>query len=394
MNKLPLRICIDIRSLETGNKYRGSGYYVKNLVLNVIKADKVNNYFFIVYGKDDPLYSEIRRRGFQVFSMSHPKIKPRFWWIYDQIKLPSLIKRINPDIYVSPDCNLPLRTSISKKIKTVVAVHDIIPLVLRQEYRLPVDRKIDFIFKITAAKRANVILTISEHSKEDIEKYLKVPDFKVKYIYGSTDESFSQATDDEILRLKKKYVKGKKYIMTVGDYYGSDPRKNYLFLVDCFSRFIKQGRNDDLTLLFVGKCGGKNNEYSRIKKKIMELDIIERIVFTDFVSDEDLTGLYSGSEAFVFPTKYEGFGLPILQAMSCGCPVVAADNTSIPEVAGRAAELFKTNNEESFLGALSKVLGGKKDYRKLGYENIKRFSWGKSAREFIIFLNDLGKTNE
>lgn len=386
-----IHICIDIRSLETGGKYRGYGYYVKSLVSNVIELDKANNYSFIVYSKDNPLYEKIKRQGFQIFFISKPRIKPRLWWINDQMRLPGLIKRIKPDVFVSLDISLPLRTSISKKIKTVVAVHDLIPIILKREYRLPVDRKIDFNLKIIAAKKASAILTISKHSKRDIEKYLKISESKIKYIYESTDENFSKATNDEIFRLKKKYGKGKKYIMTVGDYYGPDPRKNYLFLLTCFSRFIKRKQNGDLILLFVGKCGGKNNEYSKIKEKAMELGIPNRIIFTDFVSDKDLAGLYSGSEAFVYPTKYEGFGLPILQAMSCGCPVVAADNSSIPEVSGNAAELFKTNNEESFLAALDKVSNGQKDYRQLGYENVKRFSWKKSTEEFIKFLDDLVK---
>lgn len=340
------------------------------------------------------MYDEIKRQGFKVFAISQPKNRPRLWWIHDQIKLPGLISRIKPDVFVSLDINLPLLTSISKKFKTVVAVHDLIPLILKQEYRLPLDRKIDFNLKIIAAKKASAILTISKHSKKDIEKYLKIPGSKVKYIYESTDESFSRATNDEILMCKKKYVKGGKYIMTVGDYYGSDPRKHYLFLLTCFSRFVERERNKDLSLLFVGKCGGKNGEYSRIKKKAMELGISSRIIFTDYVNDKELAGLFSGSEAFVYPTKYEGFGLPILQAMSCGCPVVAADNTSIPEVAGVAAELFETGDKKSFIEALSRVLKDQKNYRCLGYENIKRFSWKKSAEEFVSFVNELGMNDE
>lgn len=391
MNQPYLNICIDIRSLETGSRHRGYGYYVRNLVQSVLEIDNKNHYSFIVYGKDNPLYKNITEKGFPIFVTNKPRIKPRLWWIYDQVKLPSLIRRINPDIYISPDTNLPWLTSVSKKIKTVVAVHDLIPLVLAREYRLPIDRKLDFDLKMIAAKRADAVLTISKYSAKDIEKHLKVPAKRIKYIYEASDQTFTRATSEKIDALRRKHVNEKKYIITVGDLYGSDPRKNYLFLLNCFFCFITEEQDNGLMLLFAGKCGGKNNEYSRIKARAAELGIQERIVFTDFVSDEDLAGFYSGSEAFVYPTKYEGFGLPILQAMSCGCPVVAANNTSIPEVAGNAAELFITDNQESFLSALSKVLHNKEHYRKLGYENIKRFSWEKFAREFVKFMDEVKK---
>lgn len=387
----PLHICIDIRSLETDNRFRGHGYYIANLVSNILTLDKNNKYSFLVYDKKNPLYEAIINRGFQVFQVNRPKIRPRLWWLSDQIKIPALIKRISPDIFVAPDTNLPLMIVGSKKIKTAVIIHDLILLVLKDEYRLPLDRYLDFHLKMAAAKKASAILTSSEYSKKDIEKHLKVSTDKVKCIYGASDKSFSRATDAEILELKKKYNINKRYIMTVGDYYGSDPRKNYLFLIDSFAQFIKQ-KNDDFILLFVGKCGGKNNEHSKILARAKELGVSERIEFTDFVSDKDLAGFYSDSEAFVYPTKYEGFGLPILQAMSCGCPVIAARNTSIPEVSGVAAELFVTNDEESFSRALQSVLGKKKDYRKLGYENVKRFSWAQTAQEFIKFMSEFSKS--
>jgi len=382
-----LHICIDIRSLETGSKYRGYGYYVRNLASNVIKIDKTNNYSFIVYGKENPLYEDLEKNGFKIFEMAKPRIKPRMWWLWDQLKLPALIKKINPSVFVSLDANLPLAITFFKTIKTVVAVHDLIPLVLKDEYRLPLDRKIDFNLKILAAKRADAVLTISKFSKQDIVEHLKIPANKVKYIYESTDKIFSRSPVEETRALVKKYANGQKYLMTVGHYYGSDPRKNYLFLLEGFTNLISRQGRDDLILLLVGQSGGSGNEYSRITAKAKELGVSEKVVFTDFVSDKDLAGLYSGSEVFVYPTKYEGFGLPILQAMSCGCPVVAANNTSIPEVAGSAAELFETNDQQSFLVAILKVLNHQKDYQLLGYENIKRFSWENAAAEFVEFMD-------
>ena len=384
-----MNICIDIRSLETGGKFRGYGYYIKNLVSNVIALDSANNYSFIIYDKSNPLYEQISRRGFKTYCIDKPKVKPRFWWIYDQFQLPSLIKKVSPDAFISLDNNLPLLITFSKKIKSVVAVHDLIPLVLKDKY-LPPDRKIDFWLKMISAKRANSVLTISNFSKNDIVRHLNIPSKRVKYIYESTDQIFKKSSVEKTRVLTQKYAGGAKYLMTVGHFFGSDPRKNYIFLLEAFAKFVAD-RDDGLKLLFVGQCGGRDNEYSRITARAKELNLSERVAFTDYVSDEDLAGLYGGAQAFVYPTKYEGFGLPVLQAMSCECPVIVANNTSIPEVAGSAAELFETNNQSSLLNALRKVLGGAEKYRALGLENVKRFSWEKSAREFIEFIEGFAK---
>lgn len=386
-----LRICIDIRALETGGKFRGYGYYIKNLVSNVIRLDNFHDYSFIVYDKSNPMYQEIRTGGSKVFEFRKPSIRPRFWWVLDQLYLPKLIKKINPDVFISLDANLPFSATLSNKFKTVVAVHDLIPLVLQDEYRLPLDRKIDFNLKMLSARRSDGVLTISKFSLHDIVTHLKIPLKRVKYIYESTDETFSPAGEEEASALREKYASGQKYIMTVGHYYGQDPRKNYLFLLEAFAKLIGSEDRANLRLLFVGQSGGQENEYSRIVARAKDLDVLDRVSFTDFVTDKELAGLYSGAEAFVYPTKYEGFGLPILQAMGCGCPVVAARNTSIPEVMGSAGELFKTNNEDSFVKALQKVLSKNKNYHGMGLENVKRFSWESSAKEFIEYINSFKK---
>jgi glycosyltransferase involved in cell wall biosynthesis len=321
--------------------------------------------------------------------MGSPGIKPRFWWIVDQFALSGVIKKIAPDIYVSLDTNLPLLTSFNKRLKTVVTIHDIIPIVLKDEYCLPPDRASERCIKFAAAKRASRIITISQFSKRDIIKNLKIDSDKINCIYESTDSSFQKPSQSKIDLSVKEFVGESEYIMTVGDYYGVDPRKNYIFLVESFANFLSAKQNSGIKLLFVGKSGGKDNEYSKILSKARELGIEDKISFSGFVSDEQLAALYAGARAFVYPTKYEGFGLPILQAMSCGCPVVAANNTSLPEVAGEAAELFKTGDEKSFLRALDNVIGNRNKYERLGYENVKRFSWRKAAKEFVELIESL-----
>lgn len=385
----PRKICIDIRPLETGNKFRGYGYYIKNLVSGIVECDKKNTYTFIVYSKKNSLLDELKGTGHEVFFMGTPKIRPRFWWVIDQFALSRAIKHIDPDVYVSLDTNLPFLVTLNKRIKTVVTIHDIIPIVLKDEYRLPPDRALECKVKFSAARRATKIVTISEFSKQDIIKNLNIDEKKISCIYESTDDTFKKSNQKAIDSTVEEFALKKKYIMTVGDYYGIDPRKNYLFLIEAFAEFILSDKNNDIVLLFVGKSGGVENEYFKIMSRAQRLGVKDKIVFTGFVSDEQLAALYSGARAFVYPTKYEGFGLPILQAMSCGCPVVAANNTSIPEVAGAAAELFETEDTKSFIESLDRVMENRAKYEALGYENIKRFSWQKAAQEFIKLIESI-----
>ncbi len=385
----PLDICIDLRPLETGNKFRGYGYYIRNLVSNVVENDKKNRYTFIVYSKKNPLLVELSGNSFGAFVMDVPKIRPRFWWVIDQFALSRAIKHIDPDVYVSLDTNLPFLVTLNKRIKTVVTIHDIIPIVLKDEYRLPPDRALECKVKFSAARRATRVVTISEFSKQDIIKNLNIDEKKISCIYESTDDTFKKSNQKAIDSTVEEFALKKKYIMTVGDYYGIDPRKNYLFLIEAFAEFILSDKNNDIVLLFVGKSGGVENEYFKIMSRAQRLGVKDKIVFTGFVSDEQLAALYSGARAFVYPTKYEGFGLPILQAMSCGCPVIAANNTSIPEVAGAAAELFETGNTKSFIESLDRVMENRAKYEALGYENTKRFSWQKAAQEFIKLIESI-----
>lgn len=385
----PRKICIDLRPLETGNKFRGYGYYIKNLVSNIVECDKKNRYTFIVYSKKNFFLDELNDSNHGVFVMDTPKIRPRFWWIVDQFLLSRAIKHIAPNVYVSLDTNLPFLVALNRRLKTVVTIHDIIPIALKDEYCLPLDRALECRIKFSAARRATKIVTISEFSKRDIVENLNVDEKRISCIYESTDNTFKKPNQKVIDHAVEKFAFKKKYIMTVGDYYGIDPRKNYLFLIEAFARFIQFDKNNDLLLLFVGKSGGVENEYSKIISRARQLGVKDKIVFTGFVSDEQLAALYSGARAFAYPTKYEGFGLPILQAMSCGCPVVAANNTSIPEVAGAAAELFETENTKSFIESLDRVMKNRAKYEALGYENIKRFSWNKAAQEFVKLIESV-----
>lgn len=376
-----INICIDLRPLETSNKFRGFGYYIYNLVNALLAIDKKNNYLFIVYSKENPIYKEHHDRNSTSFiTINKPKFRPRFWWLVDQFVLNNLVRKTSPDVFVSLDMAVPLLLVAQKRIKLISTIYDLIPLAMAKEYNFPIDKTLEFRTKYFAAAKCNRILTISNYSKSDIEKYLHVSDHKITVIYGAVSRDFKPFSSSQNQSIRQKYTRGKKYFMVIGDFYGIDPRKNYLLTTNSFAQVIKKYKDlSDYVLLFVGQSGGTFSEYSKIISEAEKLSIRDKVIFTGFVSQEELPMVYSGAEAMLYPSNYEGFGLPILQAMACGCPVVTTTSTSIPEVAGSAAVMINSQKPEDLVLALRKITTDRSKLVAAGYKNIKRFSWEKCA---------------
>lgn len=390
-NKIIKKICIDLRPLETSNKYRGFGYYIYNLVKQIAQIDKANQYTFLVYSNDNPVIPIIRNLpNYSLFKIKKPKIRPRFWWIFDQISIPKAVYKIKPDIYISLDMNMPLLLTFQKKVKTINMVYDLILIVMKKEYNFPIDKKIEFKLKFMASKKVDKVLTISNFSKADLIKYLKIPQDKIDVVYGAIDEEFKPITQQEKNKIKSKFANNKNFFLVAGDYYGLDPRKNYEFIVECFNKLVKNPKFKNHAIVFAGKCGGIDNDYSKILNQAKKFNIKDKVIFTDFVSQEILIKLLASAEILLYPTKYEGFGLPPLQAMACGTPVLTSDNTSLPEVCQNAAVMIKnTDNMKEFIKGVEYLTDHRDIYIKRGLLNNKRFSWSNSAQVLLSVVNKL-----
>lgn len=378
-------ICIDLRPLETSNKFRGFGYYIQNLVETLVKIDKKNYYQFIIYGKNNPIYKKHNlQKNLSFTFVQKPNIRPRLWWFIDQFRLNQSVRKISPDIFVSLDTAIPLLLTWQKKIKLIATIHDLIPIVLKKEYQFPIDKTLEFKLKFYSGARADKVITISNYSKKDIKKYLRVSDKKITVTYEAVSSEFKPFGEKENKLIRQKFAHGKKYFMIIGDFYGIDPRKNYLLIVKSFHKALQKYHYlSDHILLFAGQSGGTHSEYSRIVSEAEKLGISDRVIFTGFVSPQELPKVYSGAEAMLYPSIYEGFGLPILQAMASGCPVITTNATSIPEVAGDAAIIFNLDYPEEFIAALGTVDTKRQELINKGYRNIKRFSWDKCARQTL-----------
>lgn len=290
----------------------------------------------------------------------------RIYSIKEQLKFPSKALRAKKvDLLHVPHYNVPLfyRGALA------VSVHDLIHLVLPEF--LP--NKLAYIYaKVVigyAVRKAKVIFTVSEHSKKDIIKYFKVKPEKIVVNYLGADKAFVHKEISEVEYLREKYgvPEGKKVIMYVGNL---KPHKNLVRLLQAYS---KMNNRAEACVVLVGKAFENND----IIDTIAELGIEKSVVRTGIISHEELVDFYNLADVFAFPTLYEGFGIPPLEAMACGTPVVSSNTSSLPEVVGDAAITFDPYDVNAIKEALEKVLSDdalKAELIKKGYERVKQFS--------------------
>jgi glycosyltransferase involved in cell wall biosynthesis len=226
-----------------------------------------------------------------------------------------------------------------------------------------------------AAKHSDYIFTVSEYSKNDIVKQYRIKPEKVIVTYNAVNQRFHTLDKNDLNEeeLRGKFGIGKaKYILTVGNL---QPRKNIPRLIEAFNLWNKQN-NHDVKLVIVGK---KAWLYSDVIKAVNKKP--ESIVLTDYVSDEDLIRLYNGAECFIYPSFFEGFGIPPLEAMACGIPVAVANTTSLPEVVGNAGLYFDPFMISSIADAIDRLMNYKdrNEMIKKGFNQVGKFHWNDSA---------------
>jgi len=233
-----------------------------------------------------------------------------------------------------------------------------------------------------AARRSDRIITVSRDSKKDIVQILKIPESKICVIYeagSSRVSSFTIAKNKAREKLKKRYGTDKKFILNVS---ASHPHKNLHRLMEAYDILCKRYQID-CQLVIVGI---KGQAQSALMSLVKELCLEKRVMFTGWIPNEDLSLLYSEAELFVFPSLFEGFGLPVLEAMAHGTPVVSSNAASLPEVAGKAAVLVDPYSVDEIAEAMHRILTEGNLRSKLvkkGRQRARRFSWEKTAKETL-----------
>lgn len=276
----------------------------------------------------------------------------------------SIFSPISPLVYAS-------------KLKTKIVVHDLIPIKFPQFCAAKFANKYRCWLK---SLQADEVICVSQATKKDFlafrPDYLHKP---VKVAYLAAGKQFQQQTDRNI---KEKYnIKTSKYILAVSDH---NPRKNFPHLIKSYIKFLENTDASDISLAIVGPKAGDSAHIFETMAQYRQYQ--DKIVITGFVSDKDLPALYSSAHMFIYPSLYEGFGLPILEAMSCGCPVICSDNSSLPEVGGTAPLYIKGNNLEETATAISTFYHNTEKQHSAtqqGLQQAAKFNWQQTIQQMF-----------
>jgi glycosyltransferase involved in cell wall biosynthesis len=358
-----LRIAIDARKLRD----YGIGTYVRNLLRHLSRIDTTTEYVLLC-GPDDCTIVESLGPNFRAVVETAPAYS-----ISEQFRIPLDLRREGIDLFHAPHYVLPPLTPC----KSVVTIHDCIHL--RFPQYLP--NKAAYAYARAslwaATHRSSRVLTVSEASKRDILKYFRIPPSKIDVTYNAIDERFGEAPDaEEIGRVRERYQLHDPFVLYAGNI---KPHKNIERLIEAF-HLLRRGGMEQVKLLIIGD---EISKYATLRRAVHIHKLHKHVRFFGFVQDRTLAALYRLASVFVFPSLYEGFGLPPLEAMASGAPVITSNVSSLPEVVGDAALLVDPYSPEAISDAMRRVLtdpGLREQLRQKGLARAGEFSWERSVR--------------
>jgi glycosyltransferase involved in cell wall biosynthesis len=366
-----IRIGIDGNEANVENKV-GVSVYAQNL-LKYFSSVANKETRFIIYLKNKPSLELPEENEFYEYRI----ISGKFLW--SQIYLPiELYLNKNIDIFFSPAHYLPRFCPVPQ----VVTIHDLAYLYFPEDFK-----KKDLWQLVNWTKfsinKSKQIISVSKTTKKDIIKNYAVDESKISVVYNGFEKSFNKL---KIPAFAKANASKEKFILFVGTL---QPRKNLEVLIDAFEKF--QQTNPDFKLVIVGKKGWL---YKSIFEKVKTMNLEDKIIFTGHISDDELVWYYENAFCLTLPSLYEGFGIPVLEAMSYDCPTIISMSSSLPEIGGDASLYFDPTNAEDLLQKFNTLNGNiqlRKELIKKGKQRIKFFSWEKCGKETLDVIRSVLK---
>jgi len=380
---------IGINALFLEHPETGSGQYTRNLLQALAKADPTNKYLLISPGPA-PSVSEFQLpisnlqspiSNLQLPTSNLRENLAKLW--FEQVAFPLACRRLNLDLAHVPYFAPPLFPAVL----TVVTIHDLIPLILPAYRGSPLVRLYTRLVA-AAARRAEAIITVSQASKRDIVRYLHIPPERVHITYEAAGEAFHPVKDEaQLAAIRQKYALPEHYFLYLG---GFDQRKNLSTLLRAFALLVNRQRaagGEQARLVIVGQVPARESPlFPDPRRLVRELGVEERVIFTGWVPEGDKLALYTGATAFVFPSLYEGFGLPAVEALACGTPVIASNRSSLPEVVGEGGILVEPTDAEALAEAMEVLLVDdvlRAELQQRALTQAAKFSWKQTAQETL-----------
>ncbi len=388
-------IGIDLRAIGQG-KYSGVEEYALNLLGAMLDIDRKNQYiFFVSGGKIGQRYldfaADMRAKNPNIRLVHYHMPNRLLNVLFKFIGKPKIDKLMGGvDAVFAPNINL---LPVTRGVKIVATIHDLSFAKYKEFFSVRQNFWHSFVNPKSLAKKADRLIAVSESTKQDLIEAYGLFLEKIKVIYSGIGQTLNaeRKTKNEMEKLKnirEKYNLPEKYILYLGTI---EPRKNIIGLIKAFELF-KRNYSLLTTHYSLVIAGSKGWLYEDIFFAARNSSVKDDIIFTDFVADEDKVYLYKSASLFVYPSFYEGFGFPPLEAMALGVPVITSDCSSLPEVVGEAGLMVNPYNIGRLAWAMNEVLSNEELREKMiikGYEQVKKFSWAKCAKETLEVFEKL-----
>ncbi len=364
-----MRVAIDARKLHDF----GIGTYIRNLLRHLARIDRETEYVLLCQEPDMGIAGTL---GDNFRSVLEPADN---YSLSEQIHVPWVLLREKPDVYHAPHYVLP----VAVRCRSVVTIHDCIHLMFPQYLRNRAAYAYARGAMWSAARHSDRILTVSEASKRDILHFFNVPPEKISVVYNAIDERFwVEPAAEDIERVRERFQLDQRFVLYAGTI---KPHKNLVRLIEAFAE-LRKGEFEELKLLIIGD---EISKLPALRRAVHSHKLHKHVRFLGFLPDDTLAALYRLASVFVFPSLYEGFGLPPLEAMASGTPVVTSNVSSLPEVAGDAAVLVNPYDVGEIVEGMRRVLSDPmlaNEMRRKGLVRARDFSWERSvARTHEIY---------
>lgn len=373
------RIGLDARMF--GSSMTGIGIYTEELLRHLLKIDSENEYTAFVLPQ---VYDD-----FPFFAPNLQKVKVTYphYSYTEQLLYPTQLGKHKLDLIHYTNFNTPV---FFRTLKSVVTVHDLTLLFFKGRKHSPIKgRAYRYAIK-KACTNASRIIAVSQATKDDIVHYLGIDPDKIAVVYSGISARFKAPADPaKIEAVKSKYNISRPYYMYVGQW---REHKNLVRLIRAFA-LLRRRYNVDHQLVIIGAVDPKAPE---VMQSIKDLGLKDDVIVTGYIADEELPHFYYGAEAFVFPSLYEGFGIPPLEAMTAGTPVISSNASVMPEVLGDAALYFDPLDIEDIAAKLSQFAGSyrlKKELKEKGLVQVKKYSYLKTAKDTLAVYKKVLDSN-